>query len=32
MGFCLRLDEIEMEEVLNAVGLEFSPTDKEQKR
>lgn len=30
MGFCLGLDEIEMEEVLNAAGLAFNPTDEEQ--
>lgn len=30
MGYCLGLDEIEMEEVLNAAGLTFNPTDEEQ--
>ena len=30
MGFSLGLDESEMEEVLNAQGLSFSPTDEEQ--
>lgn len=30
IGYCLGLDEIEMEEVLNAAGLTFNPTDEEQ--
>ena len=30
MGYCLGLDESEMEEVLNAQGLTFNPTDEEQ--
>lgn len=29
MGYCLRLDVTEMEEVLHAAGLSFNPTDKE---
>ena len=29
MGYCLGLDVAEMEEVLNAAGLSFSPTDEE---
>lgn len=30
MGFSLGLDESEMEEILNAQGLSFNPTDEEQ--